>query len=271
MKKNYSVLMSVYYKEKPENLKESIQSILNQTLKSNDIVLICDGPLNEELDEVIASFKNQINVYRFEKNQGLGHALQYGVLKCKNEYIARMDTDDIAREDRCEKELNYLLEHQDISIVGSNVDEFTTNVKEIKSSRIVPENNEEIVKFSKTRNPFNHPTVMFKKSDIIAAGNYKDVRFMQDYFMWIDLLSSGYKGHNIQESLVYMRADENLYKRRSGKTYFKIQKQLLDYMKEKNYITKKQYIKSFIIRCGSSFAPNWLRQKLFKKFMRKEK
>ena len=139
----------------------------------------------------------------------------------------------------------------------------------INAKRVVPEKNDDIVAFAKERNPFNHPSVMYKKSDVLAAGNYQDVRYMQDYYLWTNMLIAGFKGYNIQEPLVWMRADSNLFKRRSGKLYRDIQLNLFRYMKEQGFISNTQYVKSCILRVGSSMAPNWLRQLMFRRVLRK--
>ena len=152
--KNYSVLMSVYHKEKPQFLRLSIESMFNQTIPTNDFVLVCDGPLNDELDEIIASFeekyKNIFRVVRIEKNQGLGHALKVGVLECKNDIIARMDSDDISRPERCEKELEFLANNPEVSIVGALIEEFSDTPEVVNAMRVVPETHEEIIQFAKT-------------------------------------------------------------------------------------------------------------------------
>lgn len=270
---NYSVLMSVYKKEKAEYLKTSIKSMMNQSVPTNDFVLICDGPLTQELNEVINDAQRQygekIRVVRFEKNGGLGHALQVGVKECKNAIIARMDSDDISNPYRCEKELEVLMDHPEISIVGSVIEEFSTTPDIVDAKRVVPETNDEIISFSKTRNPFNHPSVMYRKEAVLKAGNYSNVRYMQDYYLWIDMLIAGMKGYNIQESLVWMRADSNLFKRRSGKIYVQIQIELFKKMYDAGYITKVEYLKSVFIRVCSALAPNKMRQFMFKKILRK--
>jgi len=270
---NYSVLMSVYKKEKAEYLKTSIKSMMNQSVPTNDFVLICDGPLTQELNEVINDAQRQygekIRVVRFEKNGGLGHALQVGVKECKNAIIARMDSDDISNPYRCEKELEVLMNHPEISIVGSVIEEFSTTPDIVDAKRVVPETNDEIISFSKTRNPFNHPSVMYRKEAVLKAGNYSNVRYMQDYYLWIDMLIAGMKGYNIQESLVWMRADSNLFKRRSGKIYVQIQIELFKKMYDAGYITKVEYLKSVFIRVCSALAPNKIRQFMFKKILRK--
>lgn len=276
---NYSVLMSVYKSEKPEYLRLAMNSMWRQTVPTDDFVLMCDGPLTPELDAVIHEMEQHhsktLHVIRFAENHGLGYALQIGVNECKYELIARMDSDDVSRAERCERELAIFAMYPDLAIVGSVIEEFTEidsdsfTPKFINSKRIVPENYFEIVKFAKTRNPFNHPSVMFKKQAVLDSGNYQDVRYMQDYYLWIHMLIDGFKGYNIQQPLVYMRADSNLFKRRSGKLYREIQINLFKYMRDKGFITNSQYVKSCVLRIGSSMAPNWLRQYLFKKVLRK--
>lgn len=276
---DYSVLMSVYKNEKPDNLRVAMDSMWNQTISTNDFVLICDGPLTNELDSVIEEMRlahtNALHVIRLTENRGLGHALQVGVKECKNDLIARMDSDDISRPERCEKELAVFAAHPEVSICGAVIEEFTeiepgaSVPSSINSKRVVPESSEEIKMFCKQRNPFNHPSVMYRKADVLAAGNYQDVRYMQDYYLWTHMLIAGFKGYNIQDPLVWMRADSNLFKRRSGKLYRDIQLNLFRYMKDQGFISNTQYMKSCILRVGSSMAPNWLRQFMFKRVLRK--
>ena len=184
MTENYSVLMSVYIKEKPEYLKEAITSILNQTVKTNDFVIVCDGHLTEGLNKVIADFvttySGLFNVYRLEHNMGLAKALNNGILQCKNEIIVRMDSDDVSMPDRVEKQMKAMKE-KNADIVGSNIIEFVGDISNTGNMRVVPENNEEIIMFAKNRSPFNHPSVMYKKSAVIEAGFYEDYRFFEDY------------------------------------------------------------------------------------------
>lgn len=277
MRNKYSVLMSVYSREKADYLRTAMKSMWNQTVPPDDFVLMCDGPLTPELDAVIRNMEQahaKLHVIRFPENHGLGHALQVGVKECKNEYVARMDSDDISRPERCEKELRVFEKHPELSIVGSVIEEFTEIEPDsfvpsaVNSKRVVPETSEQIVEFAKKRNPFNHPSVMFRKSAVLAAGNYQDVRYMQDYYLWTHMLIAGYQGWNIQEPLVYMRADSNLFKRRSGRLYRNIQLDLFKYMKDQHFISNGQYAKSCVLRVGSSMAPNWLRQFVFKKILR---
>ena len=163
----YSVLMSVYHREKPEYLRQSMESIAAQTLPTDDFVLVCDGPLGPELEAVIAELQQRfgpvLQVVHLPRQVGLGRALNEGMLHCKNEIVARMDSDDISRPDRCEKELNALLEHG-ADIVSAGLEEFTDDPARVELLRQPPKTHEEILAFAKKRNPFNHPTVSFTLS-----------------------------------------------------------------------------------------------------------
>ena len=270
--KNYSVLMSVYYKEKPEYLKQAIGSIQTQTIPTDDFVLVCDGPLNSELNAVITVKQQEmgciLNVIRLKKNGGLGNALNEGIKHCKNELIARMDSDDIACFGRCEKQIAVFNKNPEISICSGTVEEFSTNPKIIDAKRVLPETNLEIIQFAKKRNPFNHPCVMYKKSAVEAVGSYQDFYLLEDYYLWIRMLLAGYKGYNIQETLLHMRAGADMYLRRAGWKYAKTQTRLFNFMRKKGFMGNGQYIKSCVIRSGSALAPNWLRKFIFEKVLR---
>ena len=271
--RGYSVLMSVYHKEKPEYLKQSIESIQAQTLSTNDFVLVCDGPLNEQLDSVIAIKQQEmgesLNVVRLAKNGGLGNALNEGIKHCKNELVARMDSDDIAYPNRCEKQIAVFNTHPEVSICSGMVEEFTTDPNTVDTKRVPPETNAEIVEFAKKRNPFNHPCVMYKKSAVEAVGSYQDFYLLEDYYLWLRMLMAGYQGYNIQEPLLHMRAGSEMYLRRAGWKYAKTQTKLFKFMKKQRFIGVGQYIRSCVIRSGSALAPNRLRKFMFEKVLRK--
>lgn len=275
MKKHnsYSVLMSVYYKEKPEFLKQAIESIQSQTLPTDDFVLVCDGPLNKELDAVIAVKQQEmgtsLNVIRLIKNGGLGNALNEGIKHCKHELVARMDSDDIAYPNRCEKQVGVFNTHTEVSICSGIVEEFTIDPNIVDAKRVPPESNTKILEFAKKRNPFNHPCVMYKKSAVEAVGSYQDFYLLEDYYLWLRMLMSGYQGYNIQEPLLHMRAGSDMYLRRAGWKYAKTQAKLFKFMKNSGFIGNGQYIKSCLIRSGSALAPNWLRKFMFEKVLRK--
>ena len=215
--------MSVYKKENPLFLRESIQSMLEQTKKPDEFILVEDGPLSEELYGVIDYFKNKYNklfhIIKLEKNVGLGLALSIGVKKAKYNYIARMDSDDISINTRIEKEINEFIKDDTLTLVGSNADEFVGEINNIVSHVVLPEGHDEILKFNKRRAPFRHPSIIFKKQDILNVGNYRNYNPFEDYDLYNRILCKGYKCKNIQEPLIYVRTSPDFYKRRSGIKY----------------------------------------------------
>lgn len=269
----YSVLMSVYRKEKPDYLRQAIASIQMQTFPTDDFVLVCDGPLTSELDEVVGEkereMTGQINVVRLAQNVGLGRALNEGLKHCKNELVARIDSDDIAYADRCERQVKLFQTKPEISICSGIVEEFSDQPEQVEARRILPETSNEIREFAKKRNPFNHPCVMYKKSAVEEVGSYQDFYLLEDYYLWLRMLMAGCQGYNIQEPLLHMRAGSDMYKRRSGIKYAKSQAALFKYMREKKFISAAEFIKSCLIRGGSSLAPNWLRKAAFQAALRK--
>lgn len=272
---NYSVLMSVYYKENPKWFDESIESMMHQTILTNDFVIVKDGKLTKELDDVISKYCKKypdiFHIVELEENQGLGPALAIGIKHCKNELIARMDSDDISVKDRCEKQLNKFKEDKQLDIIGSNIAEFIDNIENVQAYRILPEKDIEIKKYAKRRNPFGHPSIMFKKSKVLEAGNYRSYYLCEDYDMWIRMIEKNAKCYNFQDVLVYMRIGKDFYKRRGGLKYLK---SILKFKKEqynKGFFTKGDYIVStgsHIIMC---LTPNFIREILYKKILRRNK
>ena len=211
----YSVLMSLYKKEKPEYLRLAIDSMLNQTVFPDEITIVKDGLLTQELDEVLNEYDNNYDVFNivgYEKNRGLGLALNYGLEHCRNNLVARMDTDDIAKPDRCEKQLKEFEKDSELSLLGSSVDEFYINPEYVVSRRIVPTTYKEIYEFAKRRSAFNHPTVMYKKNKVLELGGYKNLKRNQDVELFGRMLYSGLIAKNIEESLLFFRCDDDLAK-----------------------------------------------------------
>lgn len=268
----YSVLMSVYYKEKPEYLRISMESIYQQTVPCDEFVLVCDGPLNDGLDAVIEEmaekFSERLRVIRLEQNSGLGKALNIGITHCRNELVARMDSDDISRPYRCEKQLEVFQENPDIAIVSGTVEEFSVSTEQIEARRVLPELHTDIINFAKKRNPFNHPCVMYKKSAVEASGGYQDFYLLEDYYLWIRMFLKGYKGYNLREPLLWMRAGTEMYKRRGGWKYVKSQRELFEFMNNSGFIRGTQYFVSLVVRCVSAFMPNGFRKYAYRILLR---
>lgn len=271
----YSVLMSVYKNEKVINLKYSINSMLNQTIKPDEIVVVKDGPLTNDLDSALEEYKeSHPKLFQFvelKNNVGLGLALNEGLKVCRFNLVARMDTDDISLLDRCEKQLKVFDENPEIAIVGTNTDEFYDTPTNIITSREVPESHDEIMKFSKRRSPFNHPTVMYKKEVITKLGGYSDLRRNQDYELFIRLLNSGYKSRNINESLLLFRANKENDKRRKSWERVKLDISLRYRFWKMGYHGLLDFLFSSIGLLTLYFSPVVLFNLLSSKFLRKRK
>ena len=268
-----SILMSVYKSEKPAFLNRALQSVWDdQSLKPDKIVLVQDGPVGEELSEVLSQWKEKLGdnlcLLKNEINLGLTKSLVKGLSQISTKYVARMDSDDISMPNRCELELN-IINKNNVDIVSGTLLEFDRNVDNILNSRQLPEENEEIIKFAKSRCPFNHPCVMYKKSKVIEAGEYQDFHFLEDYYLWIRMIQIGAIGYNISTPILWMRAGSDMYKRRAGIKYVKSQNRLFKYMYKTKFISLTQYIKMTLIRTIVSLMPNGFRTIFYKVFLRK--
>lgn len=272
---NYSVLMSVYYKEKPEWLKYSIESMLAQTILPSDFVIVEDGKLTDELENIIKKFEKDypelFNVIRLDNNKGLGIALSIGIKECKYEYVARMDSDDYSYSDRIEKQFEIFKKNPELGLVGTNVNEFIDNIDNVISYVCLPEKQDDILKFSKTRCPFRHPSLLYKKSEVINAGNYHDFYLCEDYDLYVRMLKNDCKCYNIQEPLVCMRIGEDFYKRRGGIKYLKTMLKFKKQQLKNGYFTLGDFLKSSTAHIIVCLLPNNVRDFVYRKFLRKKR
>lgn len=273
---NYSVLMSVYYKEKPEWLSQSIESMLNQTIRTNDFVIVKDGPLTQELNEVINKYLEMypslFNIVNLKKNLGLGLALNLGIKKCKNEWIARMDSDDISSPKRCEKQIQEIMKDNDLDIIGTNHIEFKDDVnnKNEYLYKKLPSFDEEIKKYAKRRNPFSHSSVMLRKSKVLESGNYRHYHLVEDYDLWVRMIENKAKCQNINEYLSYVRVDSQLYKRRGGIKYLKSILKFKSELYKKGFYSKKDYLISASSHIFVCLIPNFARRIIYERVLRKK-
>lgn len=268
---NFSVLLSLYVKEQPAYLKLSIDSIFSQTMLPSEIILVKDGSLTKELDKVVEDFCTEssiIKVISLSENQGLGKALNEGLKHCSYDLVARMDTDDIAKPDRFEKQLKVFKDHPEIDVVGAWIDEFEGNTSNIISTRKLPETQKEIYKYAKKRNPINHPVVMFKKSAVFAAGGYKHFPLFEDYYLWVRMLLNGAKFYNIQESLLFFRASTDMFKRRGGFKYACTEARFQWQIHRLGFISLPKTCLNVIVRFGTRVIPNNLRSWIYKNMLR---
>lgn len=223
----FSILMSVYQKEKPEFLKDSIDSIISQKILPKELIIVEDGPLTPELYEVLDkacehNCKTIIKRVCLFKNGGLGNALNEGLKHCTTQWIGRMDSDDICNEDRFKITVDTIIENgNNFDIVGGHIDEFNSENFKYTGSRRVCLNHKEIIKDFKNRNPMNHVTIFFKLKSIVKAGGYKDFLYFEDYDLWARMASMGMKFYNIDKPLVNVRVGKDMIGRRRGWFYMR--------------------------------------------------
>ncbi len=268
----FSVLISVYYKETPEFFEQALYSVFNQTQQPTEVVIVKDGVLTPALDEVLDFFYKkypaQIKIVALSENGGLGNALNKGLDECSYELVARMDSDDICVPDRFEKLLKAVELHPEAHVIGSWIDEFIGSQDNVVSVRKLPENHKEIVEYSKYRSPLNHVSVMFKKSEVLKSGSYQDFPLMEDYYLWIRMLSNGAIFYNLQESLVLVRNSNDMYNRRGGLKYAKTEVRFFNYMYKIHYIGLFLLITNICIRFTMRAIPNQLRKQIYLKTLR---
>lgn len=267
-----SVLISVYEKEDPRYLIDAVESMVHQTRKPDEIVIVEDGPLTEDLYQVLERLQNHypnlIHRHSLPNNQGLGLALKYGVEQCQYDWIARMDSDDIAIPERLELQEEIIRNNPEVSVVGGHISEFMDNPEDIVSYRKVPLEHKDIVKFQKMRSAFNHVTVMFKKSIVIEAGNYQDALYMEDDMLWFNLIRIGAMTRNIDAVLVKVRVGAGMFERRGGFRYFKLYQKARKEVYQMGQISYWQYCKGGIIQLIVSFVPTVVRKFIFTRLLR---
>ncbi len=270
MASSYSVLMSVYKAENPDFLSKSIESIMTQTLPPQEFVLVCDGPLSNDLDNVIEkyqhNFPDRMRILRLKENRGLGVALNEGLRVCQNEWIVRMDSDDIAFVNRCEKQMSFAQENG-FDVSSAWIREFGNNQR-VSVLRKVPASHHEIEIYAHKRNPMNHPCVILRKSQLEKVGGYRNMPKFEDYDLWVRMLQNGAKMGNIQEPLLYMRAGKDLYRRRAGLKYCKDILRFWREMRRIGFSSRKECAFNIISRCAVSLLPNKVRQSIYKQRLR---
>lgn len=275
MSLKYSVLMSVYKNDSSEYLKRALESIYeDQTKKPDEIVVVFDGPLNDDLYAVLEEFRTGkedfVKYYPQEVNRGLGEALRIGSELCTGDYIFRMDSDDVSDPRRFEKQIAYLKAHPDIDAVGTDIAEFNQSPNEIdKRVRSCPAEHDDIVQMGKKRNPMNHVSVCIKRSALIKSGGYQTLLLLEDYYLWLHMIVTGCKLANINESLVYVRVGNGFDSKRGSIERIKGWKVIQGYMVDNGLISKREARMNMIYIWGFVKTPVWLKKVLYQKLLRK--
>ncbi|MDH1069412.1 glycosyltransferase [Acinetobacter johnsonii] len=271
----FSVLLSLYFKENPEYLERAFISIWDcQTVKPSEIVLVLDGPIGDKLKRCVEKWQQVIGsilkVIPLEKNVGLGKALNTGLKHCCNEWVFRMDTDDICKPDRFEKQIQFIQSNPEVVLFGGQILEFDQTPDDAAVIKSVPTTHDNIKKFAQKRCPFNHMTVAYKKSIIMELGGYQHHLFMEDYNLWLRVIGAGYTVANLPDVILYARVGNGMHARRKGYQYIKSEKQLLKLKKELKLQSPIHANILFLIRSTFRLMPSSLLGKIYNTFLRKK-
>lgn len=274
LRPSFTVLMAVYKSEKASFLDQALQSINSQTVKPDQIVIVKDGPLTPELNYVLNRWQtifgsNYCQLITLSNNRGLGSALHEGTKFVRTEWIARMDSDDIAVKDRFAVQLETIQAHPELAILGGQIDEFDKQVNQPIGQRKVPLTNGEIYQFIKFRSPFNHPTVMIKKEILDQVGGYQPDGKIEDYFLWAKIIAQGEQVMNVSRVLVHMRVGAGMYERRGDWKNLKHIFRLRYFMRRKKIIHLHEEIIGDMLQVVNLLVPGRLRKLIYQKFIHK--
>lgn len=270
----FSVSMCVYGGDDPEHFREAVKSVLDQTVLPDEVVLTVDGPVPEPMEQAVVWAEQAcktLRVVRLPENQGHGAARRAGLAQCGHSLVAVMDADDLCEPDRFQKQLAYLQDHPETTVVGGMIREFIGDPSQVCGVREVPQQDEAIKEYLKSRCPFNQMTVMFRKELVEQAGGYLDWYCDEDYYLWIRLYEHGAVFHNLPDCLVNVRVGADMYKRRGGWRYFKSEASLQNYMRKKRIIGTGRFLYNVALRFGVQvMMPGPVRGWVFQKFARRQ-
>ncbi len=269
----YSVLTTLYAKEKPEYLKQCLDSMLCQTVPPSEYVIVKDGPLTKELERVLVEYQNKYPIFKIialKNNSGCGPASIVGMKACTYEFVARIDSDDISLPKRCELELELMEKEKDLAVVGSDIFEFEDDPSIITAVKRMPTEPSDIYKFGKKRNPFNHSTVMLRKSIVQANGGYAPLRRSLDLELFTKLLSKGCKCRNIGEPLVLFRTGSARVKRKKNWTNLKCDLEVYKRNYKEKYINLFEYSYVVFRQVVFFLMPSGLAKAAYSKLYRKQ-
>lgn len=265
----FSVLMATSSREQPGYLSECLQSLADQTLRADQIVLVKDGELGSVLDAIVDQYAYlPINAVLYEGGKKLGGALSFGLKYCDHLVVARMDSDDIAVPTRFEHQLNFLL-RSGADIAGGSIAEFGASSRQVNSIRRCPGHIRK--RHISRRNPFNHMTVMFHKQAVIDAGGYQPLEFFEDWYLWLRMFSNNAVMRNTREILVRARTDSGFFSRRSGIHYALREAHALSRFRREKLISNRAFILNFFTRIPARFLPEKLLQIVYIWFLRKRR
>lgn len=270
----YSVLMSVYKNDKAEYLNLALKSMADQTVKPHDFVVVCDGPLTSELDVCLDGWQeclgDALNIVHLSENHGLGYALNAGLPECRCDFVARMDSDDISRPNRCEILLSKMVS-ESLDLVGGAIEEFDRVPGDMGAVRMPPLSKKDIDTWLKGRNPFNHMSVVFDRHVVEQAGGYEPFPWMEDYWLWARMIAKGCRCANVPDVVVDVRTGEGMYARRSNMAYLKSQARFFSELRKLGLVGRAGQAKAVAERAAATLLPTELVKLAYNKLLRQRR
>lgn len=265
-----SVLMSVYHKESSANLRQCLDSLAIQTLRADEVVIVEDGPLGEQLEATIAAYRKVLPIVSLPLpvHVGLGAALRAGLYMCRGEYVARMDSDDICVPERFQRQVKFLESNWEVDVVGGAIAEFVEDCSAPHSIRLLPAAGQALRRFAMSRTPMNHVTVVFRKASVVAAGNYESCQGFEDYHLWARMLTLGYRLHNMNDILVYVRCGNGMQSRRGGLAYLKGEIEFQSFLRKMGLLDATGAFLNILMRGPIRLAPDSVRSLCYSLFLR---
>lgn len=266
----FSVLMAVYAGTKPGELSDALESLGRQTYLPTEIVLVKDGPIHRGVENVLETFRDRLplQVWALEENSGLARALNHGLQYCTQPWVARFDADDVCMKNRFDQQRRLILEGA-YDVIGSAVEEFETDSQVPHAIRKVPCRERHIKRFCLWRNPFNHMSVCFRRSLVVAVGGYPDIPFMQDYGLWVKLVATGARMRNTKVPTVRVRTGNGMHSRRGGWNYVYSEVLLQRLMVKLGLKPRWRALLDGLARSAVFVAPLRIRQSVYQRFLRK--
>lgn len=271
--REFSVLLPVHGTDDPAHFLVAANSVLDQTVMPDEVVVVGDGSVGDTLRDVLETVRDGSPVpFRFVELDGdrsLGLALREGVRACRHEWIARMDADDVAVSDRFERQLSYLCENPGVDVLGGHVAEFDTDPRQASRVREVPTDPERVRQIAQYRCPVNHPTVMFRRSSVKRAGNYRGTTgCLEDYDLWVRVLQNGGVIANQDAVLVRMRTGEQFAQRRGGGEYLRAELRLFRQFRRQGFIGYPQLLLNVLVRVPVRLSPAGARRVIYCRLLR---
>jgi len=264
----FSLLLPTYHADDPDHLRRAFASAVHeQTLRPDEVVLVRDGVvpprLQTAIDELAESSPVPVNVVELADNIGLGHALDAGLAACRHEVVARMDADDISLPQRFAVQIPLIAAGYDL--VGSGLLEFHEHEEDVVGRRPPPIGEDEIRSWSRFHDPFNHPTVVYRRSFVQRVGGYEDLPLMEDYWLFARMIDAGARVSNVAEPLVMYRVGAGAYARRGGLELLRSEVQLQRHFRSLGFTTRSQYLRNIVVRGGYRLVPEGLRKVAYRR------